>query len=138
MSYLLPEINEKETRNNVKVLLEQYHSLRRLAGEQYEQKLTADYSLEPKGSGGISRPIENVVTRKVAASSILENIYTALNKLSAEQREVLWSHYVHGIIGEPKITEKYNVSLQTYYNRLHEAQLAFAEVYNVGELMVEY
>lgn len=135
---LLPEINKRATRENVKVLLEQYHSLVRLSGEQYEQRLTASYTLEPRGEGGISRPIEDVVTRKVVASQMLENIYHALSRLSAEKREVLWSHYVDKIVGEPKITEKYNVSLQTYYNRLHEAQLAFAEVYHNGQLIVEY
>ena len=135
---LLPEINQKQTRENVKKLLDQYHSLRRLAGTQYEQKMTASYSLEPKGSGGISRPVENMVTRKLTAIGILENIYDTFNKLNIEQREILWNHYVECNIGEYKITEKYNVSLQTYYNRLHKTQIAFAEVYNSGELLSEW
>lgn len=134
---LLPEINERETRDNVIKLLEQYDSLCRLAGRQYEQSLTADYSLEPKGSGGISRPIENLVSRKVAAIQILENIYKALNDLNFEQKEMLWSHYVDKMTNEYRIEEKYNISVPTYYNHLRKAQLAFAEVYGVGELLVE-
>lgn len=43
---LLPEIDEKKTRNNVIELFEQYDSLCRLAGEQYEQKLTEEYDYQ--------------------------------------------------------------------------------------------
>lgn len=134
---LLPEIDEKKTRNNVIELFEQYDSLCRLAGEQYEQKLTADYKLEPKGDGGISRPVENMVTRKIAAKQILENLYQALNRLDIEQRAMLWNHYILKNVTEYVIQTEYHLTPPAYYARLKKAQLAFAEVYNIGELIVE-
>lgn len=134
---LLPEIDEKKTRNNVIELFEQYDSLCRLAGEQYEQKLTADYNLEPKGDGGISRPVENMVTRKIAAKQILVNLYQALNRLDIEQRAMLWNHYILKNVTEYVIQTEYHLTPPAYYARLKKAQLAFAEVYNIGELIVE-
>lgn len=134
---LLPEIDERKTRDNVIKLLGQYDSLCRLAGEQYEQKLTADYNLEPKGDKGISRPVENMVTRKISAIQILTNIYDALTRLSADQRKMLWEHYTIGVPSEYEIASELNMSVATYYRKLEKAQLAFAEVYSVGELLVE-
>lgn len=134
---LLPELNEKATRENVKNLLGQYHSLRRLAGEQYEQKLTANYTLEPKGSGGISRPVENVVARKMTAIQIIENIHQALNCLSKEERQLLWNHYTVNIPSDYEIIENYSISPATYYRKLEKAQLSFAEVYSNGQLLIE-
>lgn len=134
---LLPEINEKETRKNVVNLLEQYHSLRRLAGEQYEQKMTANYTLEPKGAGGVSRPIENLVSRKVSAIQIINNIHYALNKLSPQDRKLLWEHYTIKVPTEYEVITLLNISVATYYRKLEKAQLAFAEIYGAGELIVE-
>ena len=134
---LLPEINEKMTRRNVMKLLEQYHSLRRLAGRQYEQKLTASYTLEPKGDGGTSKPVEDMVTRKVSAIEIINNIHDALNKLNGQQRKLLWEHYTISAPSEYEIVTKFNISVATYYRKLEKAQLAFAEVYHLGELIVE-
>lgn len=134
---LLPEINEKMTRRNVMKLLEQYHSLRRLAGRQYEQKLTASYTLEPKGDGGTSKPVEDMVTRKVSAIEIINHIHDALNKLNGQQRKLLWEHYTISAPSEYEIITKFNISVATYYRKLEKAQLAFAEVYHLGELIVE-
>ncbi|MFL2134799.1 ArpU family phage packaging/lysis transcriptional regulator [Ruoffia sp. FAM 24228] len=134
---LLPEINEKMTRRNVMKLLEQYHSLRRLAGRQYEQKLTASYTLEPKGDGGTSKPVEDMVTRKVSAIEIINHIHDALNKLNGQQRKLLWEHYTISAPSEYEIVTKFNISVATYYRKLEKAQLAFAEVYHLGELIVE-
>lgn len=134
---LLPDINEKMTRRNVMKLLEHYHSLRRLAGRQYEQKLTASYTLEPKGDGGTSKPVEDMVTRKVSAIEIINNIHDALNKLNGQQRKLLWEHYTISAPSEYEIETKFNISVATYYRKLEKAQLAFAEVYHLGELIVE-
>lgn len=134
---LLPEIDERKTRNNVIDLFEQYDSLCRLAGEQYEQKLTASYNLEPKGDGGISRPVENMVTRKITAKQILENLYEALNRLDIEQRAMLWNHYILKNVTKYVIEQEYHLTPPAYYARLRKAQLAFAEVFNIGELLVE-
>lgn len=134
---LLPEINEKMTRRNVMKLLEQYHSLRRLAGRQYEQKLTASYTLEPKGEGCTSKPVEDMVTRKVSAIEIINHIHDALNKLNGQQRKLLWEHYTISAPSEYEIVTKFNISVATYYRKLEKAQLAFAEVYHLGELIVE-
>lgn len=134
---LLPEINEKMTRRNVMKLLEQYHSLRRLAGRQYEQKLTASYTLEPRGDGGTSKPVEDMVTRKVSAIEIINHIHDALNKLNGQQRKLLWEHYTISAPSEYEIVTKFNISVATYYRKLEKAQLAFAEVYHLGELIVE-
>lgn len=134
---LLPEINEKMTRRNVMKLLEQYHSLRRLAGRQYEQKLTASYTLEPKGDGGTIKPVEDMVTRKVSAIEIINHIHDALNKLNGQQRKLLWEHYTISAPSEYEIITKFNISVATYYRKLEKAQLAFAEVYHLGELIVE-
>lgn len=125
------------TRRNVMKLLEQYHSLRRLAGRQYEQKLTASYTLEPKGDGGTSKPVEDMVTRKVSAIEIINHIHDALNKLNGQQRKLLWEHYTISAPSEYEIITKFNISVATYYRKLEKAQLAFAEVYHLGELIVE-
>src|SRR5699024_5577533 len=125
------------TRRNVMKLLEQYHSLRRLAGRQYEQKLTASYTLEPKGDGGTSKPVEDMVTRKVSAIEIINHIHDALNKLNGQQRKLLWEHYTISAPSEYEIVTKFNISVATYYRKLEKAQLAFAEVYHLGELIVD-
>lgn len=134
---LLPEIDERKTCENVKVLLGNYHSYRRLAGTQYEQKLTASYTLEPKGDGGTSKPVEDMVTRKVSAIEIINHIHDALNKLNGQQRKLLWEHYTISAPSEYEIITKFNISVATYYRKLEKAQLAFAEVYHLGELIVE-
>lgn len=134
---MLPEIDENKTRKNVIRLLEQYDKLCLLSGEQYEQKLTADYSLEPKGSGGISRPIENIVSRKLNAIQILDNIYEALDRLDIEQRAMLWNHYILRNVNEFVIENKYFMSKPTYYAKLKKAQVSFAWAYSNGELIEE-
>lgn len=131
------DIDEKKTDDKVKALLKQYDSICRLAGPQHEQRLTADYSLQPKGSGGIGRPVGNLVTRKVSAIEVLDNIYKTLNELDREQRSMLWNHYVLKNVNEYVIESEFLMSKPTYYKYLKMARIDFAYAYNNGELMVE-
>ena len=128
--------NEQQAQKKVEALLNNYKRYVRIAGKSYEQHLTASYSFEPKSNTNrLSQPIENMVTAKVEAQQILDNIYEAMNSISQNERVMLVDHYLKDKVNDYYIEQVLNFSRATYYNKLKQARVAFAEVFGNGELL---
>nr|DAY95575.1 MAG TPA: transcriptional regulator [Caudoviricetes sp.] len=136
---LLPEIDEKKTKSNVKSLLCNYRSFVRLASEEYIPKVTATYSFELKSfTGTVSRATENAVVRKVAAEQELVKISKAMNKLNAYDRQLIFDKYMDKReLTDTDIYLNYNTSSSSFYRELDKALLKFAEAYESGVLVAE-
>lgn len=136
---LLPEIDEKKTRTNVKALLTNYRSFVRLASEEYIPKVTATYSFELKSfTGQVSRATENSVVRKVTAEQELLKISKAMNKLNAYDRQMIYDKYMDKReLSDTDIYLNYNMSSSNFYRELDKALIKFAESYEGGILTVE-
>lgn len=136
---LLPEIDEKRTKSNVKSLLCNYRSFVRLASEEYIPKVTATYSFELKSfTGTVSRATENAVVRKVTAEQELVKISKAINKLNAYDRQLIFDKYMDKReLTDTDIYLNYNVSSSSFYRELDKALLKFAEAYENGVLVAE-
>ena len=136
---LLPEIDEKKTRTNVKALLTNYRSFVRLASEEYIPKVTATYSFELKSfNGQVSRATENAVVRKVTAEQELLKISKAMNKLNAYDRQMIYDKYMDKReLSDTDIYLNYNMSSSNFYRELDKALIKFAESYEGGILTVE-
>ena len=130
------EYNKNKANKRAESLLNNYWQYVRIAGKSYEQHLTASYSFEPRSqTNKVSQPIEKMVTIKVEAQQVLENIYEAMNSISQNERLMLVDHYVRNKVSDYYIEQKLNLSRATYYNRLRKARLSFAEAYGYGELI---
>lgn len=135
---MFPEIDKDETRKQVNRLLSHYRSMARLADEDCTPKVTASYSLELKGSSGVSDNVGNAVTRKVTAEQELKKITSAMNKLNAYQRQLLHDRYIEKTeMNDTMIYMNLNMSERTYYRELGKAQEEFAEAYDNGRLLAE-
>lgn len=136
---LLPEIDEKKTKCNVKKLLSNYRSFVRLASEEYIPKVTATYSFELKSfTGTVSRATENAVVRKVTAERELQKIVKAMNKLNAYDRQLIFDKYMDKReLTDTDIYLNYNTSSSSFYRELDKALLKFAEAYENGVLVSE-
>lgn len=136
---LLPEIDEKKTRKNVKELLCNYRSFVRLADEKCIPKVTATYSFELKSfTGLVSRPTENAVVRKVTAEQELLKISKAMNKLNAYDRQMIYDKYMDiRELTDTDIYLNYNMSSSSFYDQLDKVLIKFGEAYDGGSLLVE-
>lgn len=136
---LLPEIDEKKTRKNVKELLCNYRSFVRLAEEKYIPKVTATYSFELKSfTGLVSRATENAVVRKVTAEQELFKIAKAMNKLNAYDAQMIYDKYMDKReLSDTDIYLNYNMSSSAFYRALDKVLIKFAEAYQNGSLVVE-
>lgn len=136
---LLPEIDEKKTKSNVKKLLSNYRSFVRLASEEYIPKVTATYSFELKSfTGSVSRATENAVVRKVTAERELQKIGKAMNKLNAYDRQMIHDKYMDKReLSDTDIYLNYNMSSSSFYDKLDDVLIKFAEAYDGGRLIVE-
>lgn len=136
---LLPEIDEKKTRKNVKELLRNYRSFVRLAEEKYIPKVTATYSFELKSfTGLVSRATENAVVRKVTAEQELLKISKAMNKLNAYDRQMIYDKYMDiRELTDTDIYLNYNMSSSSFYDQLDKVLIKFGEAYDGGALLVE-
>lgn len=136
---LLPEIDEKKTKSNVKKLLSNYRSFMRLASEEYTPKVTATYSFELKSfTGTVSRATENAVVRKVTAERELQKIVKAMNKLNAYDRQMIHDKYMDKReLSDTDIYLNYNMSSSSFYDKLGDVLIKFAEAYDGGRLIVE-
>ena len=136
---LLPEIDQKKTRTNVKALLTNYRSFVRLASEEYIPKVTATYSFELKSfTGQVSRATENAVVRKVTAEQELLKISKAMNKLNAYDRQMIYDKYMDKReLSDTDIYLNYNMSSSSFYDQLDKVLIKFGEAYDGGSLLVE-
>ena len=136
---LLPDIDEKKTKSNVKSLLCNYRSFVRLASEEYIPKVTATYSFELKSfTGVVSRATENAVVRKVTAERELQKIGKAMNKLNAYDRQMIHDKYMDKReLSDTDIYLNYNMSSSSFYDQLDKVLIKFGEAYDGGRLIVE-
>ena len=136
---LFPEIDEKATRPQVKEYLSEYRSFVRLASEEYIPKVTATYSFELKSfTGTVSRATENAVVRKVTAERELQKIVKAMNKLNAYDRQMIHDKYMDKReLSDTDIYLNYNMSSSSFYDKLDDVLIKFAEAYDGGRLIVE-
>lgn len=136
---LFPEIDKEKTKQNVKNLLVHYHSLVRLAGEDYTPNITATYSFEPKSyTGTVSSQTENMVVRKMTAEKTLESVAKAMNKLNIYDRKLIHSKYMNvRVLKNTEIYLDFSISERTFYRELDKALIRFAEAYENGSLLAE-
>ncbi|WP_368252026.1 ArpU family phage packaging/lysis transcriptional regulator [Enterococcus sp. 2201sp1_2201st1_B8_2201SCRN_220225] len=136
---LFPEIDEKQTKDNVKQLLSRYRNFVRLASEEYIPKVTATYSFELKSfTGNVSRPTENAVVRKVTAEQELAKIARAMNKLNAYDAQLIYDKYMDKReLTDTDIYLNYHMSASGFYNKLEAVLIKFAEAYEGGVLIVD-
>lgn len=134
---LLPDIDEKETRDNVNQMLSNYHRLKRLAGKAVQQNLTTTYTFEPKSFDGMnSSPIETGVQKKIDADKVVEEIHRAINTLSSRSRKRIYFKYISPErLYDYEIYMRENIGHNKYYNDLAIAEIEFAESYCNGKLI---
>ncbi|MCZ0717843.1 ArpU family phage packaging/lysis transcriptional regulator [Aerococcus kribbianus] len=134
---VLEELDTEKTKRKVNRLLGKYHSIRRLAGQPIDQKITATYSFEPKSSGRKTDKMADDVAVKIEAEAQFEAIKHAINCLDGYSRRRLYLKYFSNeICYDYMIYRAENISEASYYRELGKAQLEFAEAYNNGELLV--
>lgn len=136
---LVPGILKKETLAKAYAVLDRYQMLCNIAKEDYLPKLTATYSLEPRGqSWKPSSQTENMVTRRVDAQAELEAIREAVDRLvDIRHRQVIIEKYYHG--RNKTDIERYmdlGYSESEFYRLVERAVLEFAENYRNGRLLV--
>ena len=137
---LFSDIDKKQTLRRVRKKLRHYHSLKRIAGEEYSPKVTATYSLEPRSSGGTpNKAVEEMVIRKIRAEQELEQIEEAINKISAAYcRQILVMKYLE----EPEEVKDFVIYTDLgyprseYFQLKERAMMEFAECYRNGALLV--
>lgn len=130
-------INKKQTKDRVNRLLVDYHSIRRLAGEPINQKVTATYSFEPKSFSGVEQDkFADGLAHKNANRVQLDKIHRAINCLDAHTRQRLYLRYMSEDYYDYEIISMLGESHNTYYRKLEQAQLEFAEAYDNGSLIV--
>lgn len=136
---LVPGILKKETLAKAYAVLERYQVLCNIAEEDYLPKLTATYSLEPRGhSWKPSSQTESMVARRVDAQAEVEAIRRAVDRVSdSHHRQVIIEKYYYG--RNRTDIERYmdlGYSESEFYRLLERAVLEFAENYRNGRLLV--
>lgn len=133
-----PDLYTEQTKSNARSRLERYRILKNIANEQYNPKITATYSFEPKVPlSNPNKQTEIIVTRKVDAELELEEIRKAINRISdVHVRKVIIEKYCNASILDKELYPALGYSESEFY-RLHERGiLEFAECYRNGVLLV--
>ncbi|MBS4769651.1 transcriptional regulator [Carnobacteriaceae bacterium zg-ZUI240] len=135
---LIPNLNEKETKEKAKEVLLGYNALKRIANVCFETKLTASYSFQPRSqTNDYQNPIEKHVIRQQTALQILEKIELAINKIpTLNHRAILIEKYCKGNTKDDYVINRLRYSDSDFYRELDKALLWFAESYNNGEILV--
>lgn len=131
---IFPEINEKETKKNVKNLLGTYPHLIRRASTMLVPKITSDYHLV----------VEEILEKQQLAIDFSENkeieeeikkIVRSINKLDAFERQLLCDKFIHRKKTNVALYMSYHVSESKFYREMDKALLHFAESYDHGRLL---
>lgn len=136
---LFKEIDKKATKENADEVLNLYRRYANMSGKEYTPKVTASYSLEPRGNGGpVSRSTEITVTNRVAAWNELEAIMEAINQISDSfARQVVIKKYCERpILPDKAIYPDLGYSESEFYRLWERGVVEFAECYRGGELLV--
>ena len=126
--------DEKATIEAATTILEQYKTLKAIAGEKYVSKITPTYSFEPRCYTGVIRnPLEEHMTRQEEALELIDKVDSAINKiLDPYLRQVLIERYIKNNISNIAIL---GYSSTEFYRLLDRAKLHFAEYYNNGSTL---
>lgn len=132
------ELDKKATKANAVKVLASYKQLKRLAGEQFESKVTATYSFEPRSfTGVVNRPLERFLERQMTAEKLLVEIEEGINHISnAYLRQVLVMKYCKGYDNDIEIYMTMGYTESEYYRMWEKAVLHFADCFKGGTLLV--
>lgn len=139
MAYF-PEVDKKTTRDNVDDLLKNYRRMARIVDEDFLPKMTATYSFELKSfTGSNTNQIEEQVTRKIWAEQEIYKITTAMNKLNAYDRQMIFDKYMDKQeLTNTAIWVNYHMSESNFYRALTDVLIKFAEAFDNGSLLTEF
>lgn len=136
---LLDGIDEKKTIKQADKKLKDYKRYLRIAGMRLEQRITQNWSTEPRGASNQRHSqIENIVSRKDEAEKELKTIEEALHYLDDELgREIIKRSYLDKQKDKDyMIYSDLAISHTLFYELKNEALLQFSEAYKNGELLV--
>ncbi len=137
---IVAELDTKKTIEKAESTLEKYKMWRNIANDFQEQKITQQYTFEPRQS--VSKPnqqVEKLALNHVEAENELEAIeYSVSNILQPELRLILIYKYLkpHPLSRE-EIMELIGYEETRYHELLNIALVSFAEIYRKGILLVE-
>ena len=134
----LMAINEKQTIKNVKKKLREYPRWREVARDSAEQRITANYTFEPRSkSHNRSNIVETLAVRRVDAMNELEAIEEAHRNIIDERyRELLSIAFLqHPPAPNWFIGQELGYARTRFQELVNLACLAFAENYRNGELL---
>lgn len=123
------EIDERQTRQEALKLLTRYRTFK-LGAHDYDLKLTATYSIEPKAfSNEFSSNVEDNVVRKVSYMQMIEG---AVNRITDPyERRII----IEGYLGKEKhnwikMSMLLHMNKTDYYILRNKALVSFASVLN--------
>ena len=134
----LMEINEKETIMNAKKKLREYPRWREIARDSAEQRITANYTFEPRSkSNHRSNIVETLAVRRIDAMNELEAIEEAHRNIIDERYRVIICRRFLQSPPSPNwaIGQELGYAKTKFQELVNEACLAFAENYRNGELV---
>lgn len=99
MTFDLPEINRKETRDKVEAALEKYRIMLLMDLEELEPKITSSYHLAPSSqTNEFYSTTEDTAVNKIDLENKRENyinkIIRAVNRLSYHERKIIINRYL--------------------------------------------
>lgn len=131
---IFPEIDEKETKKNVKNLLGTYPHLIRRASKMSAPKITSDYhlvvevSLEKQQLAGDFSENEEIEEE-------IKKIVRSINKLDLFERQLICDRFIRRKKTNVALYMSYHVSESKFYREMAKALLHFAESYDHGRLL---
>lgn len=134
----LMAINEKQTVKNVKKKLREYPRWREVARDSAEQRITANYTFEPRSkSYNRSNIVETLAVRRIDAMNELEAIEEAHRNIIDERyRVIIYRRFLQSPpVPNWVIGQELGYARTKFQELVNEACLAFAENYRNGELV---
>ncbi|MEK0401574.1 ArpU family phage packaging/lysis transcriptional regulator [Streptococcus suis] len=137
---IVAELDTKKTIEKAESTLEKYKTWRNIANDFQEQKITQQYTFEPRQS--VSKPnqqVEKLALNHVEAVNELEAIeYSVSHILQPELRLILIFKYLKPYpTPREEIMKKIGYEETRYHELLNLALISFAEIYRRGALLVE-
>ena len=134
----LMAINEKKTIKNAKKKLREYPRWREIAHDNAEQRITANYTFEPRSkSDHRSNIVETLALRRMNAINELEAIEEAHRNIIDERyRVIIYRRFLqHPPAPNWVIGQELGYARTRFQELANLACLAFAENYRNGELV---
>ena len=130
----LMAINEKQTIKNAKKKLREYSRWREIAHDSAEQRITANYTFEPRSK---SDHRETMTVRRIDAMNELEAIEEAhRNIVDKRYRVIIYRRFLqHPPAPNWVIAQELGYARTRFQDLVNLACLAFAENYRNGELI---